>query len=265
MESCSCSSSCYDCLRTYTNQIFHHELDRRPVADFLRQLVERVRPDDSLKALAPDANRMPPAAIAERLRRYCEQARAETILYLPEIGPPFNLELLTKLVRSLAKQNTPLNLIVGQLPVVTSGGKTARVSTDAILVLRKRLCQWLDQGLLVLHQGQPEGQFATQLTLGLSSQSANRIALQISLSETGEPSECLQTRSKDGVQAVINSLKNLQAQATLVAAAALDDPQTTVIFPEPGWGLLDLETLQTRLGFKDERRHYEDHLQRSLP
>ncbi len=38
VNSCSCSSSCYDCLRTYTNQLFHYELDRHLVLDFLQPI-----------------------------------------------------------------------------------------------------------------------------------------------------------------------------------------------------------------------------------
>ncbi|MGP1383494.1 MAG: Zn-binding domain-containing protein [Thainema sp.] len=45
IESCSCGSSCYDCLRTYTNQIFHHELDRQLVSKFLSPIVERLKTD----------------------------------------------------------------------------------------------------------------------------------------------------------------------------------------------------------------------------
>ncbi|WP_052312605.1 Zn-binding domain-containing protein [Geminocystis herdmanii] len=39
MRSCDCSSSCYDCLRTYTNQLFHHQLDRTLILDFLKQII----------------------------------------------------------------------------------------------------------------------------------------------------------------------------------------------------------------------------------
>lgn len=39
MESCDCSSSCYDCLRTYTNQLFHNQLDRTLILDFLQKIV----------------------------------------------------------------------------------------------------------------------------------------------------------------------------------------------------------------------------------
>lgn len=40
IESCNCDSSCYDCLRTYSNQRFHAELNRHVVAEFLQPLVE---------------------------------------------------------------------------------------------------------------------------------------------------------------------------------------------------------------------------------
>ena len=246
VESCGCSSSCYDCLRTYTNQAFHHELDRRPVAKYLRSLVEQVNPDPDLQAFAPDANRMPLAAIAERLPGYCDNARAETILYLPEIAPPFNLALLTKLVRSLAKQNTQLHLIVSQLPEQGLGSKPGKLSPDETQVLRKRLSQWIDQGLVVLSQIRSD----MQPTLCISSQSSNHVALQMRLADTGEPTEWFQTRSQRGIDFVQQNLNALGCQASQISAKALDDPQTEVIFPEPNWGQMDLETLQQRLGFK---------------
>jgi hypothetical protein len=246
VESCGCSSSCYDCLRTYTNQVFHHELDRRPVADFLRGLVERINPDPVLQAFAPDANRMPLATMAERLPGYSDNARSETILYLPEIVAPFTLGLLTQFVRSLAKQNTQLNLVVSQVPEQDLVQEPGKLSADEIRVLRKRLSQWIDQGLILLRQKD----FGTQPTLCISSQSSNRVALQMHLSETGEPIEWFQTRSQRGVETVLQNLKELQQKASKVSAADLDDPQTEVIFPEPNWGQLDLAGLQDRLGFK---------------
>jgi ATP-dependent helicase YprA (DUF1998 family) len=36
---CDCGTSCYECLRTYSNQPFHNELDRRSVNNFLQPLV----------------------------------------------------------------------------------------------------------------------------------------------------------------------------------------------------------------------------------
>lgn len=60
--------------------------------------------------------------------------------------------------------------------------------------------------------------------------------------------EWFQTRSYEGVQTVLNSMHNLQAQARLIQATELEDPDTSVIFPEPRWGNLSLPQLRERLG-----------------
>ncbi|WP_199321862.1 Zn-binding domain-containing protein [Leptolyngbya sp. FACHB-321] len=237
VESCSCSSSCYDCLRTYTNQIFHHELDRHMVAAFLRPIVERVQPDEVLKAFAPDANRMGLAQIAAALESYCTMASSLSIGYLPSITEPFTLKLLTQIVYAL-DQTTPLELIVTNLP--------NRSNDDLTRVLRKRLAQWIDQGLLKLYTTSVE-QFPT---LCLSSLSPHRIALQLHFAENGEPVEWLQTRSQQGIDQVLQILQNLQAQAQPIAADILEDPDTVVVFPTPQWGNLSLTELRRQLGLE---------------
>jgi ATP-dependent helicase YprA (DUF1998 family) len=35
---CECGTSCYECLRTYSNQPFHNDLDRRSVINFLQAI-----------------------------------------------------------------------------------------------------------------------------------------------------------------------------------------------------------------------------------
>ena len=235
VESCSCSSSCYDCLRTYTNQIFHHELDRYVVANFLRPIVERVQPDAALQSFAPDANRVSLAQMTVALEGYSTVAGSLSIGYLPSFTAPFTLKLLTQIVDAL---NTaiPLELIVTQLP--------DRTNDDQIRVLRKRLAQWIDQGLLKLHTTTVE-----QLpTLCLSSQLPHRIALQLRLAENGELVEWFQTRSQRGVDQVVQDLQALKAQASPVSAQTLEDPNTVVIFPTPQWGNVSLDELQQKLG-----------------
>ena len=75
VESCSCDSSCYDCLRTYSNQLFHTQLDRRLVMEFLQKIVERIRPDQELKAYGPGTHRMSLAMVADRLPALFRLAR----------------------------------------------------------------------------------------------------------------------------------------------------------------------------------------------
>ena len=40
-STCDCDTSCYDCLRTYSNQPFHNDLDRNLVKEFLQPIVEK--------------------------------------------------------------------------------------------------------------------------------------------------------------------------------------------------------------------------------
>ncbi len=48
-STCKCDTSCYDCLRTYSNQPFHANLNRRLVVEFLQSLVEKVRNTNKLE------------------------------------------------------------------------------------------------------------------------------------------------------------------------------------------------------------------------
>jgi ATP-dependent helicase YprA (DUF1998 family) len=235
VESCSCSSSCYDCLRTYTNQIFHHELDRQLVANFLRPIVERIQPDATLQSFAPDANRVSLAQMAMVLESYWKMAGLLSIVYLPNITEAFKLQQLTQLIDANGSAN-PLELIVTHLP--------DRTNDDQTRVLRKRLAQWIDQGLLKLYTTPVE-----QLpTLCLSSQLPHRVALQLRLTDNGTLIEWFQTRSQRGVVKVLQDLQALKAQSSLVSAGTLEDPDTIVIFPTPRWGNLSLAELQMRLG-----------------
>jgi hypothetical protein len=235
VESCNCGSSCYDCLRTYTNQIFHHELDRYLVSDFLRPIVERLKPDELLESFAPDANRVSLSKMASELDRYPTMVEATTIGYLPRITAPFTLQQLTKIVEKLGS-STPLELIVSHLP--------EQENNDQVRVLRKRLSQWIDQGLLVLYTTKENH----SLTFCFSSQHPYRSALQLQTNNNGEPTEWFQTRSEQGVNKVFQDLQGLKTNAIAVQASTLEDSDTVVIFPTPNWGNLTLEQLRKELG-----------------
>ena len=235
VESCSCGSSCYDCLRTYTNQIFHHELDRQLVSNFLRPIVERLKPDELLQFFAPDANRVSLSRMASDLDRYFTMAGANTIGYLPRITDLFTLQRLTQIIQTLRSSN-PLELIVTHLP--------EHKNSDQVRVLRKRLSQWIDQGLLILYRTSE----THSLTFCFSSQPPHRAALQLQVDNNGEPKEWFQTRSERGVNQVFQNLQSLKFNAIVVPAATLEDSDTVVIFPTPSWGSLTLEQLREQLG-----------------
>lgn len=237
VELCSCGSSCYDCLRTYTNQVFHHELDRHLVSKFLRPIVERLKPDQLLQSFAPDANRVSLSRMSSELYRYCKMAGATTIGYLPRINATFTLQRLTQIIETLGS-SAPLELIVTHLP--------EQENNDQVRVLRKRLSQWIDQGLLVLYRTTENH----PLTFCFSSQLPHRIALQLQTDNNDEPTEWFQTRSERGVSQVFQSLQSLQSNSIIVQASTLADSDTVVIFPTPSWGSLTLELLRRELGLE---------------
>ncbi len=235
VESCSCADSCYDCLRTYTNQVFHHELNRHLVSNFLRPIVERLKPDEKLQSFAPDGNRVSLSRMVPELDRYCTMAGRNTIGYLPRITEPFTLQRLTQIVETLGSSN-PLELIVTHLPEPQNN--------DEVRVLRKRLCQWIDQGLLILYQTQE----SYSLTFCFSSELPHRNAIQLQINNNGELVEWFQTRSERGVSQVLQKLQALKSSATLVQKKTLEDSDTVVIFPTPSWGSLTIDQLRKELG-----------------
>ncbi|KAB8313912.1 DEAD/DEAH box helicase [Tolypothrix campylonemoides VB511288] len=249
VASCSCDASCYDCLRTYSNQPFHAELNRHVVTNFLNPLV--VKPDPELENFAPDANRVRLSQLADRLPALCRMAGEVSVIYLPTLTDSYGLnngsplpwlKLLTEAVYSMQHSGIPLELIVNQLP--QPNAVFSNSEKRYLQVLRKRLQQWIDQELLRLYTT-PANNLPI---LCLSTQQQNRIALQLHQCSDDAIWEWFQTRSFEGVQTVLNSMQNLRSQARLVEAKDLEDPDTTVIFPDRSWSNLTLPQLRQRLG-----------------
>lgn len=250
---CSCDTSCYDCLRTYSNQPFHNELNRHVVAQFLKPLVEQIKPDPELQEFAPHANRVSLSQTATRLPALCRMAASASIFYLPSLidslslnnGSPLSwFKLLTDAVYSMQGSGMPLELIINQVPALDDVSDSAQEMRSHLLFLRKRLQQWTDQGLLRLYQTSIEGLPA----LCLSTHQHHRIALELHRSsQSNELLEWFQTQSSEGVEKVFNRLQNLCQKARLVPASELEDPDTFVVFPEPSWGNLSLAELRQKL------------------
>ncbi len=240
VESCSCGSSCYDCLRTYSNQFFHHELDRHQVKAFLQPLVEQVNPElfPELQDFAADANQVTHPQIMDQLGAYSRAASSTSIMSLSQLEEPFTLKRLTEIVNALQSRNEPLELIVHHLPHPVSVRER---------VLRKRLQQWIDQGALKLyltdHDILPE--------LCLSSQwERYRIALRYCPAQGDNAAYWLKTTTERGVIQVFDRLKQSQQQAKSVAAQDLIDRDTTVVFPDHTWKNLNIDQLRHQLGLE---------------
>ena len=241
-STCSCQTSCYDCLRTYSNQIFHAELDRHLVAEFLQPIVETILPDETLQAFARGANRVSLSVIADELPMLCRATQAG-IIYLPHIQDELKLNhnapipwltLLTDAIDSSRSSGIPVQLIVHQLP---------KPDSDVHRFLRKRLAQWIEEGFLELYRTETN----EQPILTLSTYQGTTIAL--GLSSNGSNYEWLQTRHSEGVKEVQHRLTQFEKQR--VPLSALEDFDTTLISPNPTWGSLTLAELRQKLGLED--------------
>jgi len=248
IEFCCCDSSCYDCLRTYSNQLFHAQLDRRLISEFLQRIVETLAPDQKLQDYGPGAHRISLSAIADSLPTFFRTARPTSIIYLPQLTDTFDLNrgtplswlnLLEDAVISMKSLGMPLELIVNQLP---------DLSSDANRVLRKRLHQWIDLEQLRLYKTT----LNTLPILCLSSQQQNPIALELELRQSSDSQKLkwIQIRSQEGVERILQRLCEVRSQSTPIDASTLDDPDTSAIFPDPSWVRLSLAELRTKLGLE---------------
>ncbi|MFM7889010.1 MAG: DUF1998 domain-containing protein, partial [Pseudanabaena sp.] len=246
-DSCSCESSCYDCLRTYSNQIFHHELDRREVVRFLQPIVEQVSPDEVLQNFAPSSSRVRLEIVANDLTAHCRMSTTGSMIYLPSLSDQFYLDRgepmsWLKKITDMVRNYEPLTIILHELP---------QPNCDQNLVLRKRLSQWIgqeiapDQKLVNLYQTD-----VNELPiLYLQTSPQSRIALGLH-QETENQLVWLQTRSAEGVQTIQARLNDLVSNAREVEAIELEDPNTQVIYPDPSWGSLSLAELRQSLGLE---------------
>jgi len=246
-STCDCDTSCYDCLRTYSNQPFHANLNRHLVVDFLQPLVEKVSPDPQLQNFAPDAIRVSLSKMADRLPALCRMAGSDSVIYLPSLIDKFNLNnafpvswlnLLTDAVYGMQNSGKTLELIVNELPTVNSN------RNDYLKVLQKRLEQWIDQGLLKLYQSSDQ----ELPILCFNTNHTNRQA--IALNKCDDSNEWFQTKSVEGVDIVFNRLKIIRSSAKIITASQLAQPDTQIIFLEPNKDQLSLQQLRQKLGLE---------------
>lgn len=247
-STCDCDTSCYDCLRTYSNQPFHNDLNRHLVVRFLQPLVEKVSPDPELQNFAPDAIRVSLSKMSDRLPALCRMAGSNSIIYLPSLIDEFNLNngspvswlnLLTDAVNAMGSSNKALELILHELPTASSN------RSDHLRVLQKRLEQWIDQGLLKLYQSS-EGELPILCFNNTNGTNQKAIAL----NQSNDSYQWFQTASNEGVNTVLNKLKTIRASAKIITAEQLVQPDTQIIFLEPNRKKLNLSQLRQELGLE---------------
>jgi len=237
-SSCNCQDSCYDCLRTYANQPFHDQLDRRLVEEFLRPLVEVMNPDEVLLDFAPQSNRITLDQISSRISAAPRLLKSESSFAITRLQDPFNLALLGSLIAaSTVNAGKPVSLVLRSLP--------ERNLSDDAAVARRRLSQWIEQGVLDLYVNDS----LTTDTYCLSPDHPHaRRAFRITFGSDGSPADFMEVRSEIGVQAVSEQLARLRSDSRLVSSEEIADPENLIVFPSPSWPAMKLELLRAKLG-----------------
>jgi hypothetical protein len=168
-------------------------------------------------------------------------ATTGSMIYLPTLSDRFCLDRgepmsWLKKITDMVRNCEPLTIILHELP---------QPNVDQNLVVRKRLSQWIDQGLVNLYQTDVD----KLPTLYFQTSPQNRIALGLH-QESDNQLLWLQTRSEEGGEIIQARLNALVSNARKVEAVELEDPNTQVIFPDPSWGNLSLTELRQRLGLE---------------
>jgi ATP-dependent helicase YprA (DUF1998 family) len=237
-SSCNCQDSCYDCLRTYANQPFHEQLDRRLVEEFLRPLVEVMTPDEVLLDFAPQSNRISIDQIPSRISASPRLLKSESYFAITHLQEPFNLALLGSLIAaSTVNVGKPVTLILRSLP--------ERNLSDDAAVARRRLSQWVEQGILELYVND---ELAADTYCLSPDHPLTRRAFRITFDSDGAFADFLEARSEVGVQAVSEQLPRLRADSRLITSDEIADPENLIIFPSPSWSAMKLDLLRAELG-----------------
>jgi ATP-dependent helicase YprA (DUF1998 family) len=235
VSSCSCGSSCYNCLRTYSNQSFHAELDRHIVRRFLEPIVGELNPDEHQRSFARHCSYFDTEKLPELLTQHVSTARQGTAFVLNDLTSYLPLSELEKTIDSHKANDKPVLCVLGQLPA--SDGSTKCKFT------RRKLADWIDSGYLDLnHHPSPS---VEMFCLGMGS--ANAVAGQLLNLPDQEP-KCLITRSSSGVEDAFLKIQSLRDQCTKVSSSQFEDPGTKVFRLKPTGISYSVDDLRKMMG-----------------
>ncbi len=248
-STCSCETSCYDCLRTYSNQPFHIELDRQVVQDFLRPIVELLEPDDTLQSFGAGSNYVRIDVMANELPALFRSAQSLSLqLSSLQDEPQIQLnlaipwfKLLTDAVNCARNEGQSVTLVLALLP---------QPNSSIGLAHRSRLSQWIDEGVLRLFQAKSgdslprlvlKNLYGRSTALGLHTRNRDE------LSERNQDGYIwIRTQDSRAVEQLNLELQQMCTQA--ITANDLRDSDVQVIEPDRSWKYLSIEALREKLG-----------------
>ena len=235
VSSCSCGASCYNCLRTYSNQSFHAELDRHLVRRFLEPIVGELNPDEYQRSFARHSSHFDAEKLPELLTQHVSTARQGTAFVLNDLKSYLPLRELEKAIDSHKANDKPVLCVLGHLPA--NDGSTKCKFT------RRKLADWIDSGYLDLYHHPSSS--VEMFCLGMGS--ANAVAGQLLNLPDQEP-KCLITRSSSGVEDAFLKIKSLRDQCTKVSSSQFEDPGTKVFRFKPTGSSYSVDDLRTMMG-----------------
>jgi len=235
VTSCSCEASCYNCLRTYSNQSFHADLDRHLVRRFLEPIVGELNPDQFQRAFARHSSYFDAEKLEELLTQYVGTARQGTAFALNDLKTHLKLSQLERAIDSHKANDRPVLCVLSDLPA-NEGSSTSKF-------IRRKLADWIDSGYLDLHHN-PDP--STQMFC-LGHGSSHAVAGQI-LDLPDQGLKCIITRSKHGVGDAYLKIQALAESSRKVASSELEDPGTKAFGFTVSSRAYSVENLRSMMG-----------------
>ena len=238
VTSCSCSASCYNCLRTYGNQGFHADLDRQLVRCFLEPIVGELDPDQYQKDFARHSNYFEIEKLPEILDQHVAATRSGSLLALNHINSHLTLKQLERLIDSHKTGGHVVQCLLAELP--------SSERTDCNIFTRRKLADWIESGYLLLYQRRAP--FAEMFCFGKGSSVA--IAGQVFQRSEEDEVQCLITRSGDGVSDAYQKIEALIKSSLPVYAAYFETPGALVAEFKRG-NTYTVDELRQRIGLTE--------------
>jgi len=235
VSSCSCEASCYNCLRTYSNQSFHADLDRHLVRRFLEPIVGELNPDQFQQSFARHSSYFDIEKLEELLAQYVATARQGTAFALRDLKTHVKIRQLERAIDSHKANDQPVLCVLSDLPT-NEGTSTSKF-------IRRKLTDWIDSGYLDLYH-HPDS--STQMFC-LGHGSAHAVAGQI-LDLPDEGLKCIITRSRQGVEDAYLKIRSLKEESKQVASSQLEDPGTRVFRFSPSNSVYSVNKLRDMIG-----------------
>lgn len=235
VSSCSCESSCYNCLRTYSNQSFHADLDRNLVRRFLERIVGELNPDQFQRSFARHSSYFDIEKLEELLAQYVATARQGTAFALRDLKTHLKMSQLERAIDSHKANDQPVLFVLSDLP--------ANEGTSTSKFIRRKLADWIDSGYLDLYHN-PDSS-AEIFCIGHGS--TNAVAGEI-LNLPDQDLKCIITRSKQGVGDAYLKIHALTESSKQVASSELEDPGTKAFGFNPSSRTYSVDDLRCMMG-----------------